>query len=90
MTCNYENDSLPEFSEGIAVTAPQVGKKVKVLYTDQLRYILQVEVTVASRPNEFTGRIEAIFAEGNGEITGGDVLKWKGQEMTFGNAAIVP
>ena len=55
-----------------------VGEKVKVLYTDQLRYIFQVEMTATSHSDEFTARVEAIFGEGDGEVTGGDILKWKG------------
>jgi hypothetical protein len=70
-----------------------VGEKVKVRYTDGLKYTLDVEVTAICPPNAFNGRIERIFAAGPdlqiGEITGGDILALKGEERTFKKEDII-
>lgn len=67
-----------------------VGEKVKVRYVDDRTYTLDVEVTEIRLPNEFIGRIEAIFLPSDGEITGGQTFdELKGQEKTFKNEDIV-
>ena len=72
------------------MTSLAVGEKVKVPYKDGHKYTLEVEVTAICPSNEFIGRIERVFAAGDGEVTGGDVLDLKGQKMTFKNGDILP
>jgi hypothetical protein len=68
------------------MTGLDVGEKVKVRYVDISKdtYTLDVEVTKICPFNEFIGRVERVFAYGDGEITGGNILdELKGQERTF-------
>ncbi len=59
------------------------GHVVKVRYVDQFPYTFDVEVTAIGDSGEFTGRVKRIFAADDGEITGGDILRWKEQEKVF-------
>lgn len=68
---------------------PSVGLHLRVRYIDVLRYVLHVEVTEPGQSGEFVGRIDRVFAEEDGEVTGGDVRKLLGQEMTFKASDIV-
>ena len=54
------------------MTGPVAGEKVKVGYLD--RYTLDVEVTAMCPPNEFVGRIEAVFEKGLAQMTTGGQL----------------
>jgi hypothetical protein len=66
------------------MTRPNVGERVKARYEDiDYKYTLDVVVTATRQPDEFTGRVERVFAAGEGEITGGRILGLKGQELTF-------
>jgi hypothetical protein len=60
-----------------------VGQVVKVGYIDQFLYTFVVEVTAIAASDEFKGRVTAIFAAEGGEITGGDILRWKGKHKAF-------
>ena len=71
------------------MTRLAVGEKVKVPYKDGHKYTLEVEVTAICPSNEFIGRIERVFAAGDGEVTGGDILAVKGQEKKFRNENII-
>jgi hypothetical protein len=71
------------------MTRLAVGEKVKVPYKDGHEYTLEVEVTAICPSDEFIGRIEIVFAAGDGEVTRGDILDLKGQKMTFKNEDIV-
>ncbi len=66
------------------MNALKVGEKVKVRHEDVFKYILDVEVTAICPDSKFIGRVERIFS-GGGEITGGDIRAWKGQERKFRN-----
>jgi hypothetical protein len=75
-----------------ALAGSNVGEKVKVRYMEgrppvESKYTLDVEVMAICSSHEFKGRIERVFAANGlgapGEITGGDLLKLKGQEKTF-------
>ena len=75
------------------MTGLSVGDKVKVRYAEgqpsfEFEYSLDVEVTAICSFDEFTGRVERVFAVSGpyapGEIRGGQRLdKLKGQEKTF-------
>ena len=60
-----------------------VGEKIRVRYEDGFKYTLEVKVTALCPSNEFIGRVERVFAVGDGEIEGGDILALKGQEKAF-------
>ncbi|MBV8105880.1 MAG: hypothetical protein JO223_14895 [Hyphomicrobiales bacterium] len=60
-----------------------VGHMVKVRYVEQLPYTFDVEVTDITDSDEFKGRVRQIFAADEGEITGGDIVRWKEQEKVF-------
>jgi hypothetical protein len=62
---------------------PVIGQKLKVRYVDTYKYLLHVEVIEIDRSGGFIGRVDHVFADGIGEITGGDVLKLRGQRMAF-------
>ena len=70
--------------------SPKIREIVKVRHIDLYTYILHVEVTAICEFNEFIGRIDNIFAEGAGEISGGEILKLKGQQKTFKNSDVIP
>lgn len=65
------------------------GSVVMVHHVDQLPYTLHVEVTEVTGSDTFTGRIVGIFATEDGEITGGDILRLRGQERAFTRADII-
>jgi hypothetical protein len=67
-----------------------VGEKIRVRYEDGFKYTLEVKVTALCPSNEFIGRVERVFAVGDGEIEGGDILALKGQEKAFKKEDIVP
>jgi hypothetical protein len=71
------------------MAAPSVGQHLRVRYIDGYRYVLHVEVTEPGQSDEFVGRIDGVFAEGDGEVSGGSVRKLLGQEMTFKASDIV-
>lgn len=74
------------------MTVPLIGEKVKVSYADKsgFRYVLRVEVLSVAERDHFVGRVESVFAEGNGEITRGKVLDvFKGKEISFSSAELV-
>jgi len=62
---------------------------VKVRHIDQLPYAFDVEVTAIGDSEDFTGRIQKIFAAACGEIIGGDILRWEGQTKEFKKTDIV-
>ena len=66
-----------------------IGQKVKVRYIDQFSYTLHVEVTAICAFNEFIGRVESVFATNGTEITGGEILKLCGKELTLKNSDII-
>ncbi len=66
-----------------------VGKKIRVRYEDAFKYTLEVKVTALCPSNEFIGRVERVFAVGDGEIEGGEILALKGQERVFKTEDIV-
>jgi hypothetical protein len=67
-----------------------VGQKVKVRYVETDTYTLDLEVTTISSPEEFVGRVEAIFLPTLGEITGGPTFdKLMGHEKLFRNEDIL-
>jgi hypothetical protein len=68
------------------MTAPLIGDKVRMNYVDKsgFRYVLHVEILSVTESDRFVGRVGSVFAEGNGEITGGQVLDdLRGKEITF-------
>jgi hypothetical protein len=67
-----------------------VGEKIRVRYEDGFKYILEVKVTALCPSNEFIGRVERVFAVGDAEIEGGEILALKGQERAFKTEDIVP
>jgi hypothetical protein len=72
------------------MTGLDLGEKVKVSYADDRTYTLDVEVTAIRPPNEFIGRVEAIFLPSVGELTSGQAFdELMGQEKTFKNEDIV-
>ncbi len=73
------------------MTGLAAGEKVKVRHEDGRKYTLDVEVTAICSVDEFIGRVERVFAAGDGEITGGCILdELKGKEKTFKNDDIIP
>jgi hypothetical protein len=71
------------------MTGLAAGAKVKVRYVDGDRTCtLDVEVTKLWPPDEFSGRVDAIFC--NGQITGGQTFnELMGKEKKFRNEDIV-
>ena len=67
-----------------------VGEKIRVRYEDAFKYTLEVKVTALCPSNEFIGRVERVFAVGDAEIEGGEILALKGQERAFKTEDIVP
>jgi hypothetical protein len=76
------------------MTELTVGDKVNVRYTDQLKYILRVQVTEICLPDEFIACIGEVFADpsdgsGGGEIEKeADIRKLIGQKKKFNKADI--
>ncbi len=71
------------------MTAPMIGDKVRVSYVDKsgFRYMLHVEILSVTKSDRFVGCVGSVFAEGNGEIIGGQVLDdLTGKEITFSAA----
>jgi hypothetical protein len=68
---------------------PTIGQNIKVRYMDQLPYTLHVEVTAICAFNEFIGLINHILAVGGAEVTGGEILKLRGQQLTMKNSDII-
>ena len=66
-----------------------MGKKIRVRYEDAFKYTLEAKVTALCPSNEFIGRVERVFAVGDSEIEGGDILALKGQEKAFKKEDIV-
>jgi hypothetical protein len=73
------------------MTKLAMGEKVKVRYVDERTYRLDVEVIAICPPNEFIGRVEAIFIFSAGEmLEGGQTFnELMGQAKTFKNEDIV-
>jgi hypothetical protein len=75
------------------MTTPTVGQRVKVHYTDQLPYTLDVVVKEIFGFNEFIGQVECIHGDIEGEwtvLSGNDIYhQLKGQCKTFKNSAII-
>lgn len=70
-----------------------LGERLRVRYTDGLRYVLWVQVMADCTPHEFFGKVETIFAdpdEGGGEITGGRVRELIGADMKFRVQDVIP
>jgi hypothetical protein len=65
------------------MTTLRVGEKICVRYVDGFSYIVHVQVIAICAFDEFIGRVEAIFADGGGEINAGEILRLKGQEKIF-------
>jgi hypothetical protein len=68
--------------------AVDVGSVVKVRHEEGFRYVLHVQV-VRLTDSGFVGRVQAVFAEQSGQVTGGDILRLVGTEKEFGNSEIV-
>jgi len=72
------------------MTQLRVGQRTKVRHEDGgFKYTLDVEVRQICSSDEFIGRVESVFAAGDGEITGGSILDLKGQDVRCRNADIV-
>jgi hypothetical protein len=68
------------------MTVPLIGEMVRISYANDsaFRYVLHVEVLSVAEKGLFVGRVERVFAQGNGEITGGEILdEVKGKAMNF-------
>jgi hypothetical protein len=72
------------------MTRPSVGENVRVRYAETFNYIFDVNVATVCPNNEFEGLVEEIFDQYyHGPITGGAILKLKGQKKRFQNTDIV-
>ena len=72
------------------MTQLSAGDEVKVRYEDgDNKYTLDVEVKAVCPSAEFIGRIERVFAAGDGEVTGGKILDLRGREMKFKSEDVV-
>jgi len=71
--------------------APLVGEKVMVSYANEngSPYVLHVTVLEIAGDERIIGRVDVIFANGVGEVTGGDILSLKGQEVTFSTGDLI-
>jgi hypothetical protein len=84
-------DKLLDYMTRPNSTALLVGEKVRVSYIDSngLPYVFHAEVLKMTGRDRFIGRVGSIFAKDAGEITGGDILALKGQEVTFGTGDLI-
>jgi hypothetical protein len=77
------------------MTGPQLGEKVKVRYTDQFDYTLEVEVIAICEFDKFIGRVERVFACASEFDVGGEILEsntrrdLEGRERQFKKADVI-
>ena len=63
----------------------KVGEIVSIRFREKsgFNYTLHVEALEIEKGLKIIGRPRTVFAEGVGEVTGGDILRIKGQWMEF-------